>query len=39
VNADGENAWRDPKTGPAATEHLESPYEPEARFATKRGMH
>lgn len=30
---------RDPKAVPAASEHLESPYEPEARFATKRGMH
>ncbi len=30
---------RDPKVVPAASDHLESPYEPEARFATKRGMH
>jgi transposase len=38
-NAQGGYELRDPKTVPAATEHLESPYEPEARFATKRGMH
>ncbi len=31
--------WRDPKAAPTASEHLESPYESEARFATKRGMH
>jgi transposase len=39
VDAAGHYAVRDPKAAPAATEHLESPYEPEARFATKRGMH
>lgn len=39
LNAQGGSEWRDPKTRPTATEHLESPYEPEARFATKRGMH
>jgi transposase len=39
--ADGEGryALRDPKAAPAASDHLESPYEPEARFATKRGRH
>lgn len=37
--APGRYALRDPKAVPAASEHLESPYEPEARFATKRGMH
>jgi transposase len=36
---DGRWEWRDPKAVPAASEHLESPYEPEARFATKRGKH
>jgi transposase len=39
VNAAGGYELRDPKAVPAASEHLESPYEPEARFATKRGMH
>jgi transposase len=39
VDSDGQYAVRAPKAAPAATEHLESPYEPEARFATKRGMH
>jgi transposase len=39
VDGEGRYAMRDPKAAPAATEHLESPYEPEARFATKRGMH
>jgi transposase len=39
ADAVGHYELRDPKTVPAATEHLESPYEPEARFATKRGMH
>jgi transposase len=39
LNADGHYELRDPKNGPVATEHLESPYEPEARFATKRAMH
>jgi transposase len=39
VDANGHYAVRDPKAAPVATEHLKSPYEPEARFATKRGMH
>ena len=39
VAKEGRYELRDPKAVPAATEHLESPYEPEARFATKRGMH
>ena len=39
VDGGGGYALRDPKAAPAATEHLEAPYEPEARFATKRGMH
>lgn len=39
VGAEGAVQWRDPKAGPVATEHLESPYELEARFATKREMH
>jgi transposase len=30
---------RDPKALPRALEMIESPYEPEARFATKRGRH
>jgi transposase len=37
--AQGGYELQDPKAAPAASEHLESPYEPEARFATKRGMH
>ncbi len=36
--ADGLPEWRDPKACPAASERLESPYEPEARFATKRQL-
>lgn len=39
VDAAGQYAVRDPKAAAAASEHLESPYEPEARFATKRGRH
>jgi transposase len=39
VDAEGRYALRDPKVAPPASEHLESPYEPEARFATKRGRH
>lgn len=39
LTAHGGYEWRDPKAAPTASEHLESPYEPEARFATKRGMH
>jgi transposase len=38
-NAAGGYDLRDPKAVPAASVHLESPYESEARFATKRGMH
>jgi len=38
LGADGTLEWRDPKAYPAASERLESPYEPEARFATKRQM-
>ena len=30
---------RDPKELPAATAQVESPYEPEARYGTKRGLH
>jgi transposase len=30
--------WRNPKACPVASERLESPYEPEARFATKRQL-
>jgi transposase len=29
----------DPKELPAATDQVESPYEPEARYGTKRGLH
>lgn len=39
VNAQGGYDLKDPKAVPAASEHLEAPYELEARFATKRGMH
>jgi transposase len=39
VGADGAVHLRDPKAGPGATERLESPYELEARCATKRQMH
>jgi transposase len=39
LNAQGGYELKDPKAVPAASEHLESPYELEARFATKRGMH
>lgn len=39
VDGDGRYVMRDPKAAPAATAHLESPYEPDVRFATKRGMH
>jgi transposase len=39
VNAQGGYDLKDPKAVAAASEHLESPYEPQARFATKRGMH
>jgi transposase len=38
-SAAGGDEWRDPKAVPAASDHLESPYEPEARFAPKREMH
>src|SRR5262249_8540674 len=36
-----DGAWqvRDPKAMPAASEIIESPYEPEVRFATKRDLH
>jgi transposase len=37
--ADGQMRLRDPKVMPAASEIIESPDEPEARFATKRGLH
>jgi transposase len=37
-SADGMLEWRDPKACPVASERLESPYEPEARFATKRQL-
>jgi transposase len=36
---DGRLELRDPKAVPSASEIVESPYEPEARFATKRGRH
>jgi transposase len=36
--ADGTLEWRDPKACPVASERLESPYEPEVRFATKRQL-
>lgn len=36
---DGLMQLRDPKALPSAREIVESPYEPDARFATKRGMH
>jgi IS5 family transposase len=36
--AAGTLEWRDPKACPVASERLESPYEPEARFATKRQL-
>lgn len=39
VDGEGRYALRDPKAAPAASDHLESPYEPEACFATKRGRH
>jgi transposase len=39
VAGDGQMRLRDPKALPHAAEIIESPYEPEARFATKRGMH
>jgi transposase len=36
-----DGAWqvRDPKALPAASQIIESPYEPEVRFATKRDLH
>jgi transposase len=37
VDGEGRYAQRDSKAAPAASQHLESPYETEARFATKRG--
>lgn len=37
VGADGQWQLCDPKARPAASDLLESPYEPEAHFATKRG--
>jgi transposase len=39
VAADGQVQMRDPKALPPATAIVESPYEHEARVATKRGMH
>src|SRR5262249_22206703 len=39
LNAVGGYELRDPKAVPAASDHLESPDEPQARFATKRGRH
>jgi transposase len=36
---DGRLRLRDPKELPAATDHVESPYEPEARYTTKRTWH
>src|SRR5262249_23699006 len=36
---DGAVQGRDPKAMPAASEILESPYEPQVRFATKRDLH
>lgn len=39
AGADGALQVRDPKARLAASELVESPYEPEVRFATKRDMH
>ena len=36
---EGRLRLRDPKELPAATVQVESPYEPEARYGTKRGLH
>ena len=38
VEIDGESRARHPKEMPEAAHCIESPYEPEARYATKRGM-
>ncbi len=38
VQIDGESRVRAPKEMPEAAHCIESPYEPEARYATKRGM-
>lgn len=38
VEIDGESRVRDTKEMPEAAHCIESPYEPEARYATKRGM-
>ncbi len=38
VEIDGESRVRVPKEMPEAAHCIESPYEPEARYATKRGM-
>ncbi len=35
----GQLQLRDPKALPAATDQIETPYEPEARYATKRELH
>jgi transposase len=39
VGEDGQLLWRDPKALPSAAEIIESPYDPEARYATKRDLH
>jgi transposase len=36
ATVDGQLRWREPKDMPPATAQLESPYEPEARYGTKR---
>ena len=36
---EGRLRLRDPKELPPATDSVESPYEPEARYGTKRGLH
>jgi transposase len=36
---EGQRQLRDPKALPAAADQIETPYEPEARYATKRELH
>jgi transposase len=38
IEEDGQLRWRNPKEVPAAAEQISSPYDPEARYSTKRDI-
>src|SRR5205814_2090722 len=39
ASAEGRLRLRDPKELPSATDQVETPYEPDARYGTKGGLH